>query len=263
MSDNGGRKGVSDNRPLRGNKGWLHEGGIRVPFIISQPGKLPEGTTYDQPVSALDLLPTALSQADISVPSDVEGIDLSPWLTNEEQGPPHKELYWRVSGGTGFAVRRGPWKLVKDIAMENAELYNLDNDLEEDVDLSTSNPEIVTELKALYDTWSGKLETPRWTEGHTKNTTSERAAANEKGTRQFPMPWVIQQSSGTAPQTQINDFRYEADWDSIRSRYECPEWFRDAKFGIFVFWGPASVPQVGNDKYGAWMYTKNYAPAGV
>lgn len=60
-----------------------------------------------------------------------------------------------------------------------------------------------------------------------------------------------------------DDFRYEADWDSIRSHYKCPEWFRDAKFGIFVFWGPASVPQVGNDKYGAWMYTKDYAPAGV
>ncbi|MEQ8835750.1 MAG: alpha-L-fucosidase, partial [Lacipirellulaceae bacterium] len=58
-------------------------------------------------------------------------------------------------------------------------------------------------------------------------------------------------------------FRYEADWDSIRSRYKCPEWFRDAKFGIFVFWGPASVPQVGNDKYGRWMYSKKYVPNGV
>lgn len=58
-------------------------------------------------------------------------------------------------------------------------------------------------------------------------------------------------------------FRYEADWDSIRSRYQCPEWFRDAKFGIFVFWGPASVPQVGNDKYGRWMYSKKYVPNGV
>ncbi|MEN0111611.1 MAG: alpha-L-fucosidase, partial [Planctomycetota bacterium] len=40
------------------------------------------------------------------------------------------------------------------------------------------------------------------------------------------------------------EFRYRPDWDSIRSRYRCPEWFRDAKFGVFVFWGPASVPQV-------------------
>ncbi|QDT70076.1 Alpha-L-fucosidase [Planctomycetes bacterium MalM25] len=59
------------------------------------------------------------------------------------------------------------------------------------------------------------------------------------------------------------EFRYEADWDSIRSRYQCPEWFRDAKFGVFVFWGPAAVPQVGNDKYGKWMYVKGYQPAGV
>ncbi|MEM6553006.1 MAG: alpha-L-fucosidase [Planctomycetota bacterium] len=58
-------------------------------------------------------------------------------------------------------------------------------------------------------------------------------------------------------------FRYQPDWDSIRSRYRCPDWFRDAKFGIFVFWGPAAVPQVGNDKYGAWMYAKDYTTAGV
>lgn len=58
-------------------------------------------------------------------------------------------------------------------------------------------------------------------------------------------------------------FRYQPDWDSIRSRYKCPEWFRDAKFGIFVFWGPASVPAVGDDKYGAWMYEKECTIHGV
>ncbi len=64
--------------------------------------------------------------------------------------------------------------------------------------------------------------------------------------------------------TPVDDFRYQADWDSIRSRYQCPKWFRDAKFGIFVFWGPASVPQVGNDKYGRWMYGQNrYVSKGV
>ena len=60
-----------------------------------------------------------------------------------------------------------------------------------------------------------------------------------------------------------DDFRYQPDWESIRSHYQCPAWFRDAKFGIFVFWGPASVPLVGNDKYGAWMYSKNYVPNGI
>ncbi|MGC6423782.1 MAG: alpha-L-fucosidase [Lentimonas sp.] len=57
--------------------------------------------------------------------------------------------------------------------------------------------------------------------------------------------------------------RYEEDWDSIRARYKCPDWFRDAKFGIFVFWGPASVPEVGDDKYGRWMYTDGYLNHGV
>lgn len=61
-----------------------------------------------------------------------------------------------------------------------------------------------------------------------------------------------------------DNFRYQPDWESIRSRYRCPQWFRDAKFGIFVFWGPASVPQVGNDKYGRWMYGQNrYVTKGV
>ncbi len=73
---------------------------------------------------------------------------------------------------------------------------------------------------------------------------------------------VLLASFGIPAKAQDN-FRYQPDWDSIRSRYKCPEWFRDAKFGIFVFWGPASVPQVANEKYGAWMYTKDYAPAGV
>lgn len=68
----------------------------------------------------------------------------------------------------------------------------------------------------------------------------------------------------TQPLSAEDEFRYQEDWDSIRSRYECPAWFRDAKFGIFVFWGPASVPQVGNDKYGRWMYGKNkYVTKGV
>lgn len=63
--------------------------------------------------------------------------------------------------------------------------------------------------------------------------------------------------------SEAKSFRYEEDWDSIRSHYEFPDWFCDAKFGIFVFWGPASVPQVGNDKYGRWMYSKSYLTKGV
>lgn len=192
LSDNGGRGGVSDNRPLRGNKGWLHEGGVRVPFILSMPGTLPVDAVYEKPVTALDLLPTAVAMAGVALPDGVDGVDLSPYLQGGNDMPPHATLYWRVSGGTGFAVRHGDWKLVRDIAMDQPELYDLSTDLGEDTDLSAEHPAKLAELLAMYEAWSATLETPRWTEGHTRHTTQERAAARSAGTRQYPMPWVAE-----------------------------------------------------------------------
>ncbi|MEZ6121505.1 MAG: sulfatase-like hydrolase/transferase, partial [Pirellulaceae bacterium] len=136
LSDNGGRAGVSDNRPLRGNKGWLHEGGIRVPMIIAWPDKIAPGTTYHHAVSAVDLLPTAMAAANIERPADVDGVDLLPYLNQTLHEPPHETLYWRVCGGEGFAVRNGDWKLVHDVGMSSPELYNLADDPAEDQDLS-------------------------------------------------------------------------------------------------------------------------------
>ena len=57
-------------------------------------------------------------------------------------------------------------------------------------------------------------------------------------------------------------FRYQPDWESIRSHYQCPEWFRDAKFGIFVIWGPYSVPAFGSEKYGKRMYIRGVTRPG-
>ena len=190
LSDNGGRRAVSDNRPLRGNKGWLHEGGIRVPFIVAMPGTLPENKTYDKPVIALDLLPTAMALADVPLPKGLDGINLLPYLQGKNTGTPHPNLYWRVSGGEGYAVRHNQWKLVRDIGMESAELYDLDNDPGENIDLSVEQPQVVQKLQQLVDQWSLSLETPRWTEQHTQNTLRERNAAKRAGARQYPMPWV-------------------------------------------------------------------------
>ena len=190
LSDNGGRRGVSDNRPLRGNKGWLHEGGIRVPFVMSLPGTLPEDTTYDHPVIALDLLPTALNLGRIEIPDGCDGINLMPFLQGKTADQPHEKLFWRVSGGEGFAIRKGNWKLVRDIGMKSSSLYDLSNDVAEDDDLAEDHPDVLADLLEEYESWSRQLEQPRWTEGHTKNTLSERAAAHKAGTRQWPMPWV-------------------------------------------------------------------------
>ncbi|MFM2143650.1 MAG: Arylsulfatase precursor, partial [Verrucomicrobiota bacterium] len=122
VSDNGGpnlsaRTGVNftDNTPLRGAKGDLHEGGMRVPFLVSWPAKIKPGV-YAQPVIALDFLPTALAAAEKAelTPKNVDGVNLLPFLSGENSAAPHETLFWR-SGGPGamYGARRGNWKLFR------------------------------------------------------------------------------------------------------------------------------------------------------
>lgn len=99
LSDNGGPTAelTSSNAPLRGGKGQLYEGGIRIPFLVQWSGHLPAGVVYDPPVSSLDLLPTALAATGIN-PTDeakLDGVDLLPYLKGLKNGPPHDRLYWR------------------------------------------------------------------------------------------------------------------------------------------------------------------------
>ena len=157
---------------------------------MSMPGILAEGEVYDAPVSALDLLPTAMALGDIEVPARCEGVNLIPYLTGTSKGIPHATLYWRVSGGDGYAIRDGNWKLVKDVGMKTHQLFDLSTDTGEDRDRSSSHPDLVKKLDEKYRNWSRKLERPRWTEGHTQNTVEERKAAEKAGARQYPMKWA-------------------------------------------------------------------------
>ncbi len=190
LSDNGGRRGSSDNRPLRGNKGWLHEGGLRVPFFMSWPGVLAAGESYTNPVIALDLLPTALALADVPLPPNLDGKNLMPYLIGKDQEIPHEVLHWRVCGGEGYALRRGDWKVVHDVSMPDPELYNLAEDIGEDRNLAAQKPELLAELLQVHHTWNQELREPDWTETHARHLTDERRAAQEAGSRQYPMPWV-------------------------------------------------------------------------
>lgn len=190
LSDNGGRRGSSDNRPLRGNKGWLHEGGVRVPFLWSWPSALPKGAVIDEPISALDVLPTALVSAGLDLPSNLDGVDVAAHLNQRAAEPAHESLHWRVCGGDGWAIRRGKWKLVQDVSMPAPKLYDLEKDVGENEDLAARRPELVAELRRLHEEWSSELTAPRWTETHARNVTQEREAAREANTRQYPMPWV-------------------------------------------------------------------------
>lgn len=161
VSDNGGpnlsaRTGVNftDNTPLRGAKGDLHEGGMRVPFLVSWPAKIKAGV-YAQPVIALDFLPTALAAAEKAdlTPKNVDGVNLLPFLSGENSAAPHETLFWR-SGGPGamYGARRGNWKLFRQ-GVNAPELYDLATDVGETKNLAAEKPEVVKELVAAISEW--------------------------------------------------------------------------------------------------------------
>ncbi|HEY1376377.1 MAG TPA: sulfatase [Gemmataceae bacterium] len=178
FNDNGGPTDVnaSDNSPLRGVKGETREGGIRVPFFVKWPGKLPAGKVYDQPVISLDIHPTVLEAAGVPAPADakLDGVSLLPYLTGAKAGPPHETLYWRFNFPANhpdrykWAVRRGDWKLFTDIDHNrrkgdqevkngNVKLVNLATDITETHDLSAEHPEKVTELRAAWEKWNAEM----------------------------------------------------------------------------------------------------------
>ncbi|MEE8523621.1 MAG: sulfatase-like hydrolase/transferase [Thermoanaerobaculia bacterium] len=177
LSDNGGqlRYRCADNAPLRGGKGTVFEGGIRVPFLATWPGRLPAGVTYQQPVTALDIFPTAAAAAgvDRSGRPALDGVDLLPYLTGDRESAPHASLYWRFGNGAGWAVRQGRWKLVKQ--RRRRALFDLQSDIGERRNLAARHPALVRELTAAYRSWSEEMVGPRW-----PNPGREKAAPSDE-----------------------------------------------------------------------------------
>ncbi len=163
FSDNGGPIGVthSDNKPLRGAKGNVFEGGIRVPFLVSWPGRLPQNKDYAQPVISLDVFATAVAIAGATVPAGhaLEGTDILPYLAGEKTDAPHARLFWRSGGGARFAVREGDWKLVGG-EDGGTQLFNLATDIGESQDLAGARPEVLARLRQVYDQWNQDNITP-------------------------------------------------------------------------------------------------------
>ncbi len=162
ISDNGGpRENMSSNRPLRGTKRTLWEGGIRVPFVMNWPGRIPAGKTLDEPVTALDLFPTVLAAAGIPVATDrkIDGIDILPYARGK--AAPKRSLHWRAFGGAFFAVREGRWKLLVADGKPPA-LYDLKADVSESVNLAAREPKIVARLESLRKSWNGEMVKPLW-----------------------------------------------------------------------------------------------------
>ena len=164
LSDNGGcphPKCPSSNLPLRGYKGTMYEGGIRVPFVLSWPGKVKAGSVLDQPVTALDIVATAfaLSGGDLRE-ADLHGKDLTDLVTGKSNQAPHEALFWKHGYYQRGAIRKGNFKLV--ITNDEVELFNLVDDLSEEHDLSGTQPELASELMAEWNTWDSRNPPALW-----------------------------------------------------------------------------------------------------
>jgi len=165
-SDNGapGYIGLPEvNRPLRGWKITLFEGGIHVPYFVKWPAKLPAGTRYDAPVHGFDIFATAAAAAGLDVPGDrrIDGVDLVPFVRGERAGVPHRELFWR-SGHYQVALVDG-WKLQRNARSPHSPwLFDLGADPSETTNLAAREPERLAAVQARLDAWDAEQAEPLW-----------------------------------------------------------------------------------------------------
>jgi len=154
-SDNGAMTKYGSNGSLRGQKGQLFEGGHRVPAMAAWPGHIPPGTTTNETVLSMDLLPTclALADGDATPPEPLDGIDISPALLRQEPLP-ERDLYWRYNQWS--TIRRGRWKYVREDETEM--LFDLASDLNETTDLATTHPEQLEDLRAAFTAWAQDVD---------------------------------------------------------------------------------------------------------
>jgi len=142
------------NDPWIGEKGMLTEGGIRVPFIMCWPGRLPAGKVYDQPVSTLDIAATAVALAGLQPDNNLDGVNLIPHLTGKVSQPPHAALYWRFWNQA--AIRCGQWKYIQ-AGSETKYLFDVTSDEHEKQNLITKHPDIARDLAMKLSDWNQQL----------------------------------------------------------------------------------------------------------
>jgi arylsulfatase A-like enzyme len=162
-SDNGpytGQEKITTTKPLRAEKGYLYEGGIRVPLIVRWPGVVRPGTLCREPVVTMDFVPSFLDVAGIGYEAkDFDGESLLPLIT--QTGRPQRDaLYFHFphyafhrDNHMGSIIRSGEYKLIKQHDTGKIELYNLAADLSETRDLASALPETTSRLSAKLDAW--------------------------------------------------------------------------------------------------------------
>ena len=188
LNDNGGggnnaakhTRNTARNLPYRGHKFDVTEGGIRVPMIISFPGRVPQGEAFSGLASSIDVVPTVLAATGTTRkdPPAFDGVNLLPYLDGQKQGNPHDQLcwlqrHWRRANqhpvdwdSYQFAIRRGHWKAVRMQQRFNGspnrdwELYDLSRDPSELQDVATEYPEVVGELAEKFADWRKRMHPP-------------------------------------------------------------------------------------------------------
>ena len=179
-SDNGGHAGATSNAPLRGSKGMLYEGGIRVPMAVRWPGVAKAGSVCEEPVIGIDLYPTLLEATKTKRPAkaQLDGTSLVPLLKDAQARLFRPALYWHfpayLQGSTrrhgpfrttpAGAVRMGDWKLIEYFDDGTLELYNLVNDIGETGNLAKQQPKKTARLHAMLKAWRRATDAPVPTE---------------------------------------------------------------------------------------------------
>ncbi len=168
LSDNGGHGGFTTMAPLRGSKGMLYEGGIRVPMIARWPGVTRAGLVEDTPVMALDWTATLSAAAGVPADADrpLDGVDLRGLLTGEAALQP-RALHWHFPAYLeAYSARGGPWRTTPAAAVrigrfkaieffedQRLELYDLRDDPGETRDLAASSPERAAAMRTTLEEW--------------------------------------------------------------------------------------------------------------
>ena len=175
-SDNGGHGAITNMDPLRGSKGMLYEGGIRVPLAVRWPGVVKPGSTSETPVLLFDFYPTLCEAVGAELPKSqpVDGVSLMPILRGENHELKDRALFWhfpgylqKYSGMNGrwratpaSVVRQGPWKLIEQYETDTIELYHLEDDISESRNLAQAKPEIAHRLLKTLREWQQMTDAP-------------------------------------------------------------------------------------------------------
>lgn len=165
LSDNGGieheqsGRVVTSNQPLRGEKGTLYEGGIRIPAIARWKTQVPADSQCDTPMITMDVYPTAVELAGLAplTSQPCDGISLAPVLRQPALPVARDTLFWHLPhyhhSTPASAVRQGDWKLIEFFENGALELYDLKNDRSEQMNLATREPERTKAMHAALMSW--------------------------------------------------------------------------------------------------------------